>query len=54
MAQRVVLALCSLLLSRWFVDDPHDVGLLHDQEILTVDLDLSARLFADVLLATAC
>ena len=29
------------------LDDAHDVGLLHDQEILAVDLDLGARPFAE-------
>jgi hypothetical protein len=37
----------SLFLSRRFVDDAHEVGLLHDQELLTVDLDLGARPFAE-------
>jgi hypothetical protein len=27
--------------------DAHDVGLLHDQEFLAVDLDLGARPFAE-------
>ena len=36
-----------LLLGRRFVDDSHDVGLLHDEEFLTVDLDLGARPFAE-------
>src|SRR5215469_1153150 len=36
-----------LLLGRRFVDDSHDVGLLHDQELLAVDLDLGARPFAE-------
>jgi hypothetical protein len=29
------------------LDDAHDVGLLHDQELLAVDLDLGARPFAE-------
>src|SRR5271157_4647994 len=29
------------------LDDAHDVGLLHDEEILAVDLDLAARPFAE-------
>src|SRR5215469_15628681 len=35
------------LLGDRLVDDPHDVGLLHDQEFLTVDLDIGARPFAE-------
>ena len=29
------------------VDDAHDVGFLHDQQVLAVDLDLGARPFAE-------
>src|SRR5262249_45690264 len=36
-----------LLLGNRRVDDAHDVGLLHDQEFLAVDLDLGARPFAE-------
>src|SRR5437868_12478491 len=36
-----------LLPGRLMLDDAHDVGLLHDQEILAVDLDLGARPFAE-------
>src|SRR5262249_44635022 len=36
-----------LLLGNRRVDDAHDVGLLHDQELLAVDLDLGARPFAE-------
>jgi hypothetical protein len=32
---------------RRFVEHAHDVGLLHDQELLAVDLDLGARPFAE-------
>src|SRR5262245_65941957 len=28
---------------RLFLDHPHDVALLHDEQLLTVDLDLGAR-----------
>src|SRR5450755_424094 len=28
-------------------EDPHDVGLLHDEELVAVDLDLGARPFAE-------
>jgi hypothetical protein len=37
----------SLPLGNRLVDDAHDVGLLHDQEFITVDLDLGARPFAE-------
>src|SRR5215813_1434722 len=30
-------------LSSLFLDHPHDVALLHDEQLLTVDLDLGAR-----------
>ena len=33
-------SLRGLLLGHRLVDDPHDVGLLHDEEFLAVDLDL--------------
>src|SRR5580704_3563811 len=36
-----------LLLGHRLVEHAHDVGLLHDQEILAVDLDLGARPFAE-------
>src|SRR5262245_51885697 len=36
-----------LLLGGAFLDDAHDVALLHDQEILAVDLDLGARPLAE-------
>src|SRR5215471_8285569 len=36
-----------LLLGHALFDDTHDVGLLHDQELLAVDLDLGARPFAE-------
>src|SRR5262249_18137764 len=36
-----------LLLGNRLVDDAHDVGLLHDQEFVAVDLDLGARPFAE-------
>src|ERR1700761_9017993 len=36
-----------LLLGHGLFDDAHDVGLLHDQEILAVDLDLGARPLAE-------
>src|SRR5262245_61548030 len=36
-----------LLLGRALFDDAHDVGLLHDEEVLAVDLDLGARPFAE-------
>src|SRR6185437_2200622 len=36
-----------LLLRHGLVDDAHDVGLLHDQEFLAVDLDLGAGPFAE-------
>src|SRR5215203_2563804 len=36
-----------LLLGQRLVDHAHDVGLLHDQELLAVDLDLGARPFAE-------
>ena len=36
-----------LLLRNRLVDDAHDVGLLHDQEFLAVNLDLCARPFAE-------
>src|SRR5215469_9055254 len=36
-----------LPLGNRLVDDAHDVGLLHDQEFLAVDLDLGARPFAE-------
>ena len=31
----------------WLVDDPHDIGLLHDEELLAVDLDFGPRPFAE-------
>src|SRR5256886_12092412 len=37
----------SLLLGGGDVEHAHDVALLHDQEIFTVDLDLGARPFAE-------
>src|SRR6187401_3158621 len=40
-------ALRGLLLGHRLVDHAHDVGLLHDQELLAVDLDLGARPFAE-------
>src|SRR6266849_651909 len=36
-----------LLLGKAYFDDAHDVALLHDQEILTVDLDLGAGPLAE-------
>src|SRR5215813_9840604 len=36
-----------LLLRRGFLEHAHDVGLLHDQELLAVDLDLGARPLAE-------
>ncbi len=36
-----------LPLGNRFVDDAHDVGLLHDQEFFAVNLDLGARPFAE-------
>src|SRR6201988_2431697 len=36
-----------LLLGHGLVDHAHDVGLLHDQELLAVDLDLGARPLAE-------
>src|SRR6188474_3942689 len=36
-----------LLLGDGLFENAHDVGLLHDQEILAVDLDLGARPFAE-------
>src|ERR1700723_3216951 len=39
--------LSSFLLGDRLVDDAHDVGLLHDQEFLAVDLDLGARPFSE-------
>src|SRR5690242_6233880 len=37
----------SLLAGGRAFDDAHDVGLLHDQELLSLDLDLGARPFAE-------
>src|SRR5262252_5969223 len=47
--QRGVEVLCSrrLALGGGFLEHAHDVGLLHDQELLAVDLDLGARPFAE-------
>jgi hypothetical protein len=42
-----LVGLRGLLLGRRLIDDAHDIGLLHDQELLTVDLDLGARPFAE-------
>src|SRR5262249_7396013 len=42
-----VAVLRGLLLRGRLVDDSHDVGLLHDEEFLTVDLHLGARPFAE-------
>ena len=42
-----VRALRGLLLGHRLVEHAHDVGLLHDQEFLAVDLDLGARPFAE-------
>src|SRR5579864_3862861 len=42
-----VRALRGLLLGQRLVEHAHDVGLLHDQEFLAVDLDLGARPFAE-------
>ena len=42
-------AVCSLrglFLGHRLVDDPHDVGLLHDEELLAVDLDFGPGPFA--------
>src|SRR5215475_1447460 len=36
-----------LLLGRALFDDAHDVGLLHDEELVAVDLDFRARPFAE-------
>src|SRR5579863_8208006 len=36
-----------LLLGRRFLEHSHDVGLFHDQDLLTVDLDLGARPLAE-------
>ena len=38
---------CFLLRGGTTLEDAHDVGLLHDQELLTVDFDLGARPFAE-------
>src|SRR5580704_1068946 len=49
-ARRLRMRNCELsgfLLGDRLVDDAHDVGLLHDQEFLAVDLDLGARPFAE-------
>src|SRR5882724_10404838 len=40
-------ALRGLLLGHRLVDDAHDVGLLHDQEVLAIDLDLGAGPLAE-------
>src|SRR5215470_13642906 len=40
-------ALRGLLAGDWLVEHAHDVGLLHDQELLAIDLDLGARPFAE-------
>src|SRR5215204_208785 len=45
--QGAVWWLRGLLLGHRLVDHAHDVGLLHDQEILAVDLDLGARPLAE-------
>ena len=37
----------SLFEGRSRLDDAHDVGFLHDQEVLTIDLDLGARPLAE-------
>ena len=41
-----LLGLCGLLLDSRLVDDSHDVGFLHDKELLAIDLHLSTRPFA--------
>src|SRR5882724_8918373 len=40
-------ALRGLLLGHRLVDHAHDVGLLHDQKVLAIDLDLGARPLAE-------
>jgi hypothetical protein len=37
----------AFFLADWLIDYAHDVGLLHDKEFLSIDLDLSARPFAE-------
>src|SRR5271169_4636734 len=44
---RITGLLRGFLLGDGLVDDAHDVGLHHDQELLAVDLDLGARPFAE-------
>src|SRR6478672_11347515 len=44
---RISASLRGLLLGDRLVDYAHDVGLLHDQKLLAVDLDLGARPFAE-------
>src|SRR5438309_1923622 len=40
-------SLCGLLLGGAVFDHAHDVGLLHDEELLAIDLDLGARPLAE-------
>ena len=41
------LGLRGFLLRNRLVDDAHDVGFLHDEEFLAINLDLGARPFAE-------